>query len=572
MRVIYTARGAQGLELPTGADEPVLELRWNDWDDFGYKTTLRAVLHAAHGKHALDSIKVLVAEQLFTADWFETLVAQGWDGVFPPPGADYVSNPTSLAFWDMIIGEAGQDDALQAADLLRDASRLTRLFEDPAAMALVAGHAFGRSLLRERGDQQAFNHGWKLLGRAEVAIEDFTFGFRGPDGEAHRLALAFSQALMPRDINVVIGPNGAGKSQLLNQLVAHWLQVAEESPGIGFAPTPNINQVVAISYSPFEQLRVDTAGLELADVNVYRYFGLRGREPSETKLPGTVTLSLNHARTSAVAALIDCVADDQRYSMIAAWSRKVTTLHEVLRTGIGFDFAAVEVPVDAARRDVQQVSDDLDDPIVDFPAQGEWDVDRRFVRIDRTVANNLDVESLKGLAMHASGVHFFRDGRLVQLSSGQRLFAYIVVNLLGSIRRHSLVLIDEPELFLHPSLEISLVSMLKSILAAYASKALIATHSLVVVRECPRECVHVFEPTPEGLVIKHPPFQTFGGDIQRISSYVFGDKAISKPFERWIDESLGEFETREELLARLAPEDLNEELILELGARARPLA
>ncbi|MCV5791964.1 ATP-binding protein, partial [Escherichia coli] len=62
----------------------------------------------------------------------------------------------------------------------------------------------------------------------------------------------------------------------------------------------------------------------------------------------------------------------------------------------------------------------------------------------------------------------------------------MVTNILGAIRRNSLILIDEPELFLHPTLEIAFIQMLKKILRNYASKALLATHSLVTVRELPR--------------------------------------------------------------------------------------
>jgi hypothetical protein len=110
--------------------------------------------------------------------------------------------------------------------------------------------------------------------------------------------------------------------------------------------------------------------------------------------------------------------------------------------------------------------------------------------------------------------------------------------------------------------------MLKSILKAYSSKALIATHSLVLTREVPRDCVYVFQPTDEGLLIKHPPFQTFGGDVQRISSYVFGDNSVSKPFEKWIDEQAENHGSREAVLAMLPPEDLNEELIIDLTSEA----
>jgi len=151
------------------------------------------------------------------------------------------------------------------------------------------------------------------------------------------------------------------------------------------------------------------------------------------------------------------------------------------------------------------------------------------------------------------------------LSSGQKLFSFIVINILCGIRRDSLILIDEPELFLHPTLEIRFVGMLKDILQHFNSKALMATHSVVTVREVPSDCVHVFVRTDEGLVVKRPPFQTFGGDVQRISSYVFGDSATTKPFEGWIKEQLEELGNADALIESLG-EDINEELIIQIRA------
>jgi len=141
----------------------------------------------------------------------------------------------------------------------------------------------------------------------------------------------------------------------------------------------------------------------------------------------------------------------------------------------------------------------------------------------------------------------------------------MVTNILGSMRRNSLILIDEPELFLHPTLEIAFLKMLKEILANFSSKALIATHSLVTVRELPRRCVHVFERNEQGLFINYPPFETFGGDIQRISSYVFGDKSVSKPFESWLEIKLKEYGTAENLIEALG-ENINEEMLIQIHA------
>lgn len=105
-------------------------------------------------------------------------------------------------------------------------------------------------------------------------------------------------------------------------------------------------------------------------------------------------------------------------------------------------------------------------------------------------------------------------------------------------------------------------------LREYGSKAVVATHSLVTVREIPRACVHVLEQTDEGLAINTPPFETFGGDVQRISSYVFGDKSLSKPYEEWLGEQLIDKGSAQELI-RVLGDDINEEMIIQIHAMAR---
>lgn len=559
MNIVYRSRTDHKNRFE-GGPNPVLQLSWNNWDDYGHKTTLAAFLHHPGGGRQLDQLKILVEGQDFTASYFEKLIEAGWDGHFPPPETSYISNPSSVTFYEEIGGLLGEASALMTAETLHDASLLTRIRDDEDALRLVALPAFNFSLKRERGSQRAFDEGWKLFAGTDSKIQDVNFGFIDRDGKVQNILFEFaSESLLPHDINLLIGPNGVGKSQLLNQFVERWLQV-EGPDGSGFKSAPSFGRLIAVSYSPFERLRYDTQDLKLADHTIYQYFGLRGRG---TNRP---TLSLDHARRAAVQSLISCARDDRRFSGIRAWSEKLATLKDVLAQAIEFDFAAIEVPATAGQESfiisAQQKSLMID--VTDVGADGK-ETRRRFVRVDSDTMGNLALDGLKKHANMISGVALFRDGQILEMSSGQRLFSYLVINILGSIRRNSLLIIDEPELFLHPTLETALVTMMKSILRQYDCKAIIATHSLVLVREVPRDCVHVFEPTEEGLLLKRPPFQTFGGDIQRISSYVFGDKSISKPFEHWIEEAAEAAGGRKQLLEQLQQEDLNEELLIELG-------
>jgi ABC-type methionine transport system ATPase subunit len=256
------------------------------------------------------------------------------------------------------------------------------------------------------------------------------------------------------------------------------------------------------------------------------------------------------------------LSDDQRYGAIPGWAKKVQTVESTLRLAFPFDFVAVQI--DARRRVSHLYLPGVAPNPLSLDLGGDSAPPRRYIPIRSQAVKQLDHEKLRDRVL-LEGVTFFHKGAPVQLSSGQRLFAYVVINVLGAIRRNSLLLVDEPELFLHPTLEIQFVDLLKRVLAKFNSKALLSTHSEVIVREIPARCVHVFEKSDDGLIIKQPPFQTFGGDIQRISSYVFGDSASSKPFERWIKDKIEELGSGQELIEQLG-DQINEELIIQIRA------
>lgn len=576
MRVVYAGRDSKNLKALIAKHQAIIVLLHDNWDDYTYKTTFPTNCRMSGIDVEIGTIKILVEGQKTTFTYLDKLVANGWDGVFPIPDTQYVSVPEGLTFYEQIEGHLGLETAVEVAKLLRDASYFTKIQDDEDALRLLNTEGFHKSLQRERGAVKAYLDGWKLFGRHNITIGNQTFTFRSASGELASIDLRFdSPSPLPHDINVLIGPNGVGKSQLLRQIVDDWLQLDPDAQGqIGFAERPNLNQVVVVSYSPFELFPVDTSqDRNRKDHDVYCYFGFRGRMKALTdskRGSDRVTLSREFPKTNAARSLLACLADDQKYGAIKEWSNKLETMELVLKQAFPFDRAAVVVDSDVDVNGFFTTQKWL----VEAHLQGELDDEdghspnERYVPIASDRVQELKVQALGKHLRDRLGVVFLKDGKPIHLSSGQRLFSYIVINILGTIRRNSLVLVDEPELFLHPTLEITFIRMLKAILASYGSKAIMATHSLVAVREIPRDCVHVFEQTDEGLMIKTPPFETFGGDVQRISSYVFGDKSLSKPYEDWLKKQLAELGSAKQLIEALG-EDINEELIIQIHAMER---
>lgn len=557
-------------------DHPnVIVLGYDRWDDFNFKTTF-PIHHCRIGGEAveLSSLQILVKGQQETHPYLADLAKSGWDGIFPIPDTDYISVPAELSFYEQIAGHLGLQAAVATARVLRDASLMTKVEEDSDALALADTAGFRKSLQRENGAVRAFADGWKFFIGVGLHVENQKFRFSSAMGNELTLELRFnSPRPLPFDINLLIGPNGTGKSRLLHHIVADWLDLDKKSLQGQFEEGPNFSQVVVVSYSPFELFPVDSSeSSKRKDKGDYRYFGLRGRRTRggarTANARSNVLLSRTFPSADAAHSLLNCVADDQRYGVIRDWSRKVATAERVLADAIEFDYAAIAIPDDLPDEVFASFGDGYEPP-GGYLTKASTDAGKvRLLPIDALFNLALKPAAIRERLIETEGVVFVKDGEPVALSSGQRLFSYIVINILGAIRRNSLIIVDEPELFLHPNLEIAFLRMLKQILRAYGSKALIATHSLVAVREMPSECVHVMERTPDGVVIKTPPFETFGGDIQRISSYVFGDKSVSKPFEDWIREKLKELGSAEALLQRLG-DDVNEEMIIQITAMGK---
>jgi ABC-type transporter Mla maintaining outer membrane lipid asymmetry ATPase subunit MlaF len=573
MKIVYVGMDVKKRKKHLDSDEDVLLLQYDRWDDYSYKTSFPTSCKIGDALIDLGSIRILVEDEMITASYFDTLLEQGWDGVFPPKAKPYISTPNSLSFYEQLAGIKDLGFATEVARALRDASFCTRIEEDEDALRLLGNRGFRDSLQREHGSIKAYLDGWKLFSSQSISVDNQVFRFRTNDGQLAELDLRFaSGSILPHDINVLIGPNGIGKSQLMLQIVRDWLSTSRGNNGeVGFKARPNVNQLVVISFSPFELFPVSVSTEEGgSDKDVYRYFGLRGkrRQLSTNGRSDEVILSRDIPKTDAAHSLLACLAGDQKFVSIKEWSNRLQTMEAVLKTSIDFDVAAVFVDpgVEISEFYVGGTGGELHAGFSATFNEGTSDQQRvRYIPITAYNARYLKLSALRKHTQFIKGVEFLKDGKKVFLSSGQRLFSYIVINILGTIRRNSLILIDEPELFLHPTLEIAFVSMLKTILHNFGSKALIATHSVVTVRETPRDCVHVLERSNDKLEIKEPPFETFGGDVQRISSYVFGDKAVSKPFERWLQDQLTNLGTSDALIEKLGG-DVNEELLIQIHA------
>jgi hypothetical protein len=210
LKVIYAGQDTKRRNSLLEKEEDVIILIGSNWDDFDYKTTFKSYSKIAGTSVGLGELQILF-ENIFTSHtYLDELVELGWDGVFPIPNVPYISTPAALSFYEQIDARLGIETAISVARLLGDASYLSRIDEDDAALRLCQMTGFRMSLQREQGARKAFADGWKLFGKKDISIGNQSFRFMSAKGELLELNLTFSSTKpLPHEINVMIGANGA---------------------------------------------------------------------------------------------------------------------------------------------------------------------------------------------------------------------------------------------------------------------------------------------------------------------------------------------------------------------------
>lgn len=116
------------------------------------------------------------------------------------------------------------------------------------------------------------------------------------------------------------------------------------------------------------------------------------------------------------------------------------------------------------------------------------------------------------------------------LSSGNMMILYIIANLVQLVEQKTLILIDEPETHMHPTLLSALIAVINEIAKLYNAMVIIATHSPVVLQEIPKNCIWKIFDTK----IERPIINTFGENVGIITRDVYGLESKKSGFVNFI--------------------------------------
>jgi len=324
-------------------------------------------------------------------------------------------------------------------------------------------------------------------------------------------------------VHCIIGVNGVGKTRYLESLISSLCTNANSRANF---PTPSL-----LAYSNAYAVRTDTStalsrtlpsfnyvlgyssdfdtalpiGCNLGGPFQYRYFDISARTKERL---GTEPLGLLFA---------DIYRDqDSLDTAISKYSILKNSLSEVL------DFNSLLLPV------VHQYDGDF---------SFEDHQREKWVKVKSLRGELKGLEAL-GAIDPARDITISDDqGRPSALSSGQRAFLRFALHFLSYAENGTLILIDEPETHLHPSMVSQFMVLLYKVLQATNSVAIIATHSVYVVREVPSHCAHIFSRGEDGAIETLQVYtKTLGANVNTLSRTVFDDSTINSYTSKIIDE------------------------------------
>lgn len=122
------------------------------------------------------------------------------------------------------------------------------------------------------------------------------------------------------------------------------------------------------------------------------------------------------------------------------------------------------------------------------------------------------------------------------LSSGQKILLISLTSIVLYIQEKTLILIDEPETYLHPPLVSAYIRIVTDISLKYNGVSILATHSPIVIQEIQNDCIYITNRNENGeLEVRRPKHQTFGENIGTLTDEVFGIELRSSGFYNFLE-------------------------------------
>ncbi|HEQ5578905.1 TPA: ATP-binding protein [Streptococcus pyogenes] len=169
--------------------------------------------------------------------------------------------------------------------------------------------------------------------------------------------------------------------------------------------------------------------------------------------------------------------------------------------------------------------------------------------------NNIGIDTLVETFQQEDDIRkFYKEAYKIfrGLSSGHKIVILTITKLVEMVSEKTLVILDEPELHLHPPLLSSFIRSLSQLLIKANGVAILATHSPIILQEVQKECVYKLsrEMSTDFMQAVRPSNETFAEDIGSLTFDIFELEAIESGFYTLINQIVKENLSFEDSLQR----------------------
>jgi ABC-type branched-subunit amino acid transport system ATPase component len=363
--------------------------------------------------------------------------------------------------------------------------------------AFADEEGFETSLLRFDGASRALADGPALFATAPPEPRpkpSLSFDYK-PPGVVNPIQVEFGDGHgLPDRVCVLIGYNGTGKTQLLGKL-AHVASAGRQDAS---------DREFMAEFGFYVNDRPEFGAVIAVSYSAFDAFAL----PSDSDSNRTA------ARNYTYCGLRQITEDGVASTLLKGLDDVANEFHEARRRALGKERAELLVEATA--------------PLLNEPSF------RMTADLPAITASSAEWREAFG-----------------RLSAGHKIVLNIAVQLCANLERRSLLLLDEPELHLHPPLVAALLRSIGKALDSYDAFGLVATHSPVVLQEVPSRNVIVLRKALDVVRAEEPDIETFAENIGLLTRHVFNLDSHDTDYQAVLAE-LARTHTLEEIEALFA--------------------
>lgn len=479
---------ANSVDFPKDKDAFVLVFNDN-WNDYNWYTAF-ALWHFPDGKKQfMGELKILNKSNAVTYN----LIKEGFESL----DDDFCSIGQSLSYYRNLKQFLSQEECNKVLSQLRDCAFDKRIFEEFKSHEMMKS-----SLMRESYAIRAFSEAPLILsGLNPEEAYSFKYKWTAPydrslsmDWNVH---FDYEPYYFKRCVGI-IGENGVGKTRMLSSFVSDFFDPTSDA----FDHNPIFSGIIVINSTKhdrypsendiYEFIKSDRIGSHLT----YRQLSLDSFENVDDIV--NAMMSLKDKPTLHNISILE-------------WYRRSIT------------------------RCISMTLGDLFDTEIKEKETTTWDGEKKIEKNSTLILKSQE---------------WIKD-RIRILSSGEIYSLALITFLYANIHMSSLVILDEPETHLHPSVLVNMMNCLYEVTERYDSYAIIATHSPLIIREILKQNVYRLKRVDGEIPSIHRvAFDTFGEDIASLYWNIFDYDEKNSLFTKVVREmaSLKKQKTTEDII------------------------